>query len=172
MLQLSGAALIILSCALLGFYQANQLSNRPRQLRQWIKALQRLETEIDYGFTPLPQALVNICGKEQSPVTLLLVEVAEQLGKRSGVTTAEAWQQAIARHWTASSLKIAEREVLEQLGATLGLSDRSDQIKHIRLALSHLRSEEETAREEQMKYSKMWRSLGILGGTLIVILIY
>ena len=44
--------------------------------------------------------------------------------------------------WTRTSMKQAEQEVVLQLGAVLGLTDRSDQIKHLRLAISQLQTEE------------------------------
>jgi stage III sporulation protein AB len=69
-------------------------------------------------------------------------------------------------------MKLPEQEVMLQLGHVLGLSDRSDQVKHLRLAVSQLQAEEVDAREEQRKYEKMWKSLGVLIGGLIVILMY
>ncbi|HBI05200.1 MAG TPA: stage III sporulation protein AB, partial [Paenibacillaceae bacterium] len=62
--------------------------------------------------------------------------------------------------------------VLLQLGQVLGQSNREDQQKHIRLALMNLKSEEDVARAQQQKYEKMCRSLGLLGGLLVVILLY
>ena len=69
-------------------------------------------------------------------------------------------------------MKKDEQEVLRQLSCTLGTSDRLDQIKHIALAAEQLKHEEGTAREEQSKYAKMSKSLGLLVGALVVILIF
>lgn len=43
-------------------------------------------------------------------------------------------------------------------------------MKHLRLALLQLKSEEDAAREDQAKYEKMSKSLGLLSAALIVIL--
>ena len=69
-------------------------------------------------------------------------------------------------------MKQAEQEVVLQLGSVLGVTDRSDQIKHLRLAISQLQAEETESREDQRRYEKMWKSLGVLIGALIVILMY
>ena len=69
-------------------------------------------------------------------------------------------------------MRSAEREVLEQLSSVLGTSDRQDQIKHIALAALQLKHEEAAARDDQVKYEKMSKSLGLLIGALIVILIF
>ena len=57
-------------------------------------------------------------------------------------------------------------------GKTLGIFDREDQLAHLARTQTHLEVEEGRAREEQERYEKMCKSLGILGGALIVILIY
>jgi stage III sporulation protein AB len=69
-------------------------------------------------------------------------------------------------------MKTSEKEAFLQLGLTLGITDRDDQIKHLRLTASQLQTEELTAWEEQKRYEKMWKSLGLLSATLVVILMY
>ena len=59
-----------------------------------------------------------------------------------------------------------------ELSGVLGTSDRQDQIKHIALAVGQLKHEEAAARDDQVKYEKMSKSLGLLIGALIVILIF
>ena len=68
-------------------------------------------------------------------------------------------------------MKAAEQSALIRLGATLGISDREDQIKHLRLAMQQLKAEEDAARDDQARYEKMWKSLGVLIAALVVILI-
>ncbi|MNW14896.1 stage III sporulation protein SpoAB [compost metagenome] len=69
-------------------------------------------------------------------------------------------------------MKRTEREAFGQLGPILGISDRADQAKHLRLAVHVLQAEETAAAEEYRRYGAMWRSLGLLAGVLIVILMY
>ena len=63
-----------------------------------------------------------------------------------------------------------EYEILQQFGETLGQHDRESQQKHIRLCITHLEREEE-AKALQLQYEKMIKSLGVLAGLLIVILL-
>lgn len=74
--------------------------------------------------------------------------------------------------WPLMSLKEPEREILIDFGKTLGVSNREDQLTHLARVRTNLEVEENQARDEQLRYEKMCRSLGILGGALIVILIY
>lgn len=172
MIKLIGALCIIFAGTMLGFYQALRLTERPRQIRQSIQAFLRLETEIQYGFAPLPDALRSVAATLTGPLSQLLLQAAEGLSDGEGGSARESWQRAVERCWANTAMKRPEREVFLRLGATLGISGREDQTKHLRLAVSQLQAEEASASEEQRRYAKMWRSLGLLAGTLIVILMY
>jgi stage III sporulation protein AB len=71
-----------------------------------------------------------------------------------------------------TACKKNEKDIMLLLGASLGVSDREDQLRYLRLAIAQLQAEEENAIEEQKRYEKMWRSLGVLAGALIVIVMY
>lgn len=172
MVKLIGACMIIIAGTLIGFYQALQLARRPRQIRQLIQALQRLETEISYGFTPLPHALLTISRQISQPLAQLFHSVGAQLAHSSEKSTEESWRYAIESFWQRTAMMKPEQDIFMQLGLTLGITDREDQIKHLRLTASQLQTEELTAWEEQKRYEKMWKSLGLLGATLVVILVY
>ncbi|PYI55063.1 stage III sporulation protein SpoIIIAB [Paenibacillus flagellatus] len=172
MLKLIGAVLILTAGTLIGFSKAAAFARRPRQIRQLVHALQRLETEMTYGFTPLPEALLRIAERLEPPLAVLLRTAAEPLRTSAGATVAESWREAIDACWKHTALQSNEREIWSQLGFTLGISDRDDQAKHLKLAVHMLQAEEQIAWDEQRRYEKMWRSLGVLAGAFVVILMY
>ncbi|GGF87011.1 stage III sporulation protein SpoIIIAB [Paenibacillus abyssi] len=170
MIKIIGAVLVLFAGTMIGFQQAAKFAARPRQLRQLAHALQRLETEIGYGYTPLPEALARAVFTIPEPVAGVFRNTASQLCDTKGLTFQECWEIAINEQWSMTAMKDNEKVVLLRLGSALGISDRDDQIKHIRLALLQLKSEEDAAREDQGRYEKMSKSLGILAAALIVIL--
>lgn len=172
MLKLAGAICIVFAGTMLGFFQALSLAQRPRQIRHLIQALQRLETEITYGFTPLPDALRSIAATLTGPLSAMLGQAADGLADGRGGTASESWQRAVEGCWNRTAMKSSERDIVRQLGFSLGQSGREDQTKHLRLAISQLQAEEASASDEQKRYGSMWRSLGLLAGVLIVILMY
>ncbi|MNH89671.1 stage III sporulation protein SpoAB [compost metagenome] len=172
MLKLFGAVLIVLAGTLAGFKRAAQYADRPRHIRGLIAALQRLETEIQYGYTPLPEALRRIGMQSKEPLKAFFTTAAEEMSPPLDRSAEDAISKAMEEHWKAASLKGTEKEILRQLSCTLGTSDRSNQSTHIALALQQLKQEETVAREDQGKYEKMSKSLGLLLGALIVILIF
>ncbi|MFC5701063.1 stage III sporulation protein SpoIIIAB [Cohnella faecalis] len=170
MIKLIGAALVLFAGTMIGYLQAARFAARPRQIRQLTHALQRLETEIGYGQTPLPEALKRMAHLLGPPLTGIFDRIADELAGGAGNTVRESWEAAINAGWSSTAMKSAERDALLRLGATLGASGREDQLKHVRLAMLQLQTEETTAREEQQRYEKLSRSLGMLGAALVVIL--
>mgnify|MGYP001497544330 CR=1 FL=1 len=172
MLKLFGAVLVLFSGTMIGLFQANRFSERPRQIRDLLRALQRLETEIGYGLTPLPDALKKMAQPVQPPTKSIWEELAHRMTEDSGLSAAQIWVQVVEQYWRRTSMKAAEKEVILQLGQNIGISDREDQLKHIQLAKEQLRAEEDEAMQERDRYSKMWKTLGGLAGAFVVILIF
>jgi stage III sporulation protein AB len=172
MLKFVGGVLIIGAATLFGFLKAAHYVRRPKQIRELISALGRMETEIAYALTPLPEAFSSLSKQVAEPLSTLFRLTSERLLASNGASTREIWHMSVKDVWTRTSMKQSEQDVVLQLGSVLGLTDRSDQIKHLRLAISQLQTEETESREEQRRYEKMWKSLGVLIGALIVILMY
>ncbi|MBN6186025.1 stage III sporulation protein AB [Aneurinibacillus sp. BA2021] len=172
MFKLLGASLIILAGTLIGMQLGGYLAHRPLQIRQLRTGLALLETEITYGARPLPEALSSIARRLAGPGASLFARAAELFVEETEWTADECWRRAVQQVWPGTALKGPEKDIVLQLGRVLGQSDREDQRKHIRLACTNLEHEESSARENQQRYEKMCRSLGVLSGILLVILLY
>jgi stage III sporulation protein AB len=172
MMKLLGACIILFSTTLIGIRWAERYVRRPREIRLLRSSLLRLESEIHYGATPLPTALASVAAQTQGTVGRIFHEIAIRLEKEGHRPLYDCWQEGIHAAWSMTSMKSTEQSVLLQFGRTLGSTDREDQVKHIRMALSHLAAEEENAVIEQQKNEKLCRSLGMLAGALAVILMY
>lgn len=171
MFNLLGAIIVFAAGTMFGFHMSSQYANRPRHIRQLYQLLQHLETEIAYGVTPLAEALDTISNRIAQPLSALCARAAKELNKDT-VTTEQAWKAAVEAEWANTAMRNTEKDIVLHLGSTLGMSDRQDQIKHLQLTMSQLKHEEEIAHEEQRRYAKMWRSLGMLGSALVVIIMY
>lgn len=172
MLKLAGAVIVFCTTTWFGFHIASYFSKRPRQIRYLQSGIQLLETEIVYGATPLDAALKTIAGRIPAPVGQIFLEASRNIAGNDGKSTNECWQLAVEKVWPKTALRVSEKDIVSQLGQALGRSDRHDQQKHLRLAINHLNSEGQEAKEEQARYEKMCKSLGVLGGMLITLLMY
>ncbi|WP_416827182.1 stage III sporulation protein SpoIIIAB [Ectobacillus polymachus] len=169
MIKIIGAILIVAATTWIGFQMAKQVRERPRQIRLIKTALQSLEAEIMYGHTPLHEASLRLSKQMPPPLSRLFESFHSRL--QADKTVRVAWNESLENVWARMALKQVEYEILQQFGETLGQHDRESQQKHIRLCISHLEREEIEAKDVQLRYEKMMKSLGVLTGLLIVILL-
>lgn len=167
-----GGLLVIAATGMAGWGVARVYAHRPRQLRQFIAALQLLETEITYAATPLPDALGRVAEQLEPPVSLFFRQVALELKSHRGYTAREAWQRSLDLYYPRSALGRGDAGVLRGLGNSIGISDREDQGKHLRLAAEQLKAALVAAEDSATKNVKMWNYLGLLGGLIVVLTLY
>lgn len=170
MLKTVGAALVMVSCAGLGFRIARDFRERPRQLIALMHAVRLLQSEIEYSVTPLPAALRRVAARSVSPIRVLFETAAEQLSV-DGSTAMEAFAVGIDRCRLATALRTVDLEVIAEFSNTLGRWDRVHQSQEIEVALSRLGALEQEAQEARRKNERLWQYLGILTGVLLVILL-
>lgn len=170
MLKLLGVALVVGAPSWVGLRMATDLRRRPRELQQLQTALNVLRTEIDWGATPLPQALARASGCCDGPVGRLFAAAARDLAAGSGRPAGEVWGAVVARAYPDLALTPADREILSALGTCLGTSHREDQLRHLGLCLERLSLAEREARERAETNARLWQHLGVLGGLLLALL--
>jgi len=170
MIKIVGAIIILASTSWGGMEFSKVLSERPKQLRQLKSALQSLEAEIMYAHTPLHEAARRLADQLSYPLSRFFADFSTRLMQEE-TTVRDAWTNCLEGIWKTTAMKQPELEIMKQFGETLGRHDRISQQKQILLTLSHLEREEIEARNNQAKYEKMVKSLGVLSGLLIVILL-
>jgi len=165
-----GALLFIGTTTWIGFEWSNKLNNRPKHIRQLKNALQILEAEILYSQLPLQEAFTTIAKQIPQPTKSFFHTLGLSMGKQNP-DLYSLWEEQVDHLMHLSCLSRNEQEILKQFGRTLGQHDFDQQQKHIQLTVSHLDRELEDARDNQTRYSKMAKSLGILCGIFIVLLL-
>ena len=172
MLKILGAILIILATSRVGFDSARQLRKRPQQIQELRSGLALLKTEINYGTRPLAEACARIAEATSSDLNPIFLEASENLKSLDGKSTYECLRLAIDSKWQKTVMGEEEKRIILKLCQVLGGSNRHDQLHHLDMAQENLQTEENKAREEQKTYEKMYKTLGVLSGALLVILMY
>lgn len=166
-----GALLFISMTTWIGFDLSKKLAERPKQIRQFIQSLQMLEAEMDYSQLPLQHTFHTISKKTAYPINLFYERLSTKL---LDVVTdfVLIWDEALLALMEIAALKKNEQEIMKQFGRNLGQHTFHQQQKHITLAIHHLERELEEAIEQRKKYEKMMKSLGVLIGLFIVLLLF
>ena len=83
--------------------------------------------------------------------------------------TTESWHRAVNE--TNLNITNEDKNVLYQLGKMLGKTDKDGQISQIDMALTFLDKQIEIAEEEKQKNAKLYKSLGVIAGMGIIIIL-
>lgn len=169
MIRLIGALLTAAGGAFWGFAAARRLRRRARVLRQLAGAMEQMEREISFRLTPMPELMEELAAAYPPPVGTLFANCRrglEDLGERS---LAEIWRTALAD--TDLDLEGRGAAVLDELGEVLGRFEESSLRAALARAGAQLTREAELAREEAENRGRMYQTLGLASGGLVVILL-
>lgn len=171
LLKIIGSILIISASGFIGFLYSKDCSARPQQLREIQNMLQMLENEISFLSTPLSEAFERIYKSSNNSISAIFKSAHEYLIDNLNYNASEAWALAVRDNIKKTSLKEEDEEILVSFGKILGSSDVEGQIGNIRLTVNQLKMQEHKAEEIRKKNENMYRTLGVLGGIAIVILL-
>lgn len=169
--SVAGALLVLAGCAALGNQAAQWYGRRPRDLAHCQACLQVLLTEIDYGLTPLDEALQRAAAAAPGPVAAAFRRGGEELGRTPGCPPRAAWHKAWHEAAPELALTAADLEILLALAPSLGTSDRHHQRRHILLCSQRLAAAEAEARAAAQRYLRLYRYLGVIAGGLLAVLL-
>lgn len=170
MFKIIGAFCIITSSSWMGWSWSRDLEKRTVQIRQCIHAIQMLESEMRYSQLTLQDAFDRLANRLPQPIYILFENLADHLNESKG-TLYSIWEEEVIAFIHGSAMRQDEKEILLQFGQTLGQHDMVQQEKHIQLALHHFERVLHTAIDQEQKYSKMGKSLGVLAGIFFVLIL-
>lgn len=171
LLKILGSVMIIGASAFVGYIFANDCSRRPQELRDIQTMLKMFENEINFLSNVLSEAFYKIYKSSTSKTAFFFKSTIEHLRKDENISAAEAWEKSVFQHIDSTALNHEDKEILISFGRMLGSSDCQGQINNIEMALHQLRLQEQKAEEYREKYETMYRSLGVLAGIALVIVL-
>jgi stage III sporulation protein AB len=170
-IKIIGSVLLLCATSLIGFSLAADCSKRPKVLRELQILLQMFENEISYLSNLLVQSFERIYTGSKTEAALIFKEAAENLAS-PGITADAAWEKAVESIYSKLGLNKEDKAILVTFGKMLGNSDLEGQINNIRLVSSQLKLQELKAEEMRQKNEKMYKSLGVLCGLALVIVLF
>jgi len=157
---------IFLSSSMIGILLSKKYSNRVKELQEFQNALNIFKTKIRYTAEPIPEIFTEISSNMNSNIGSIF-KVASNNMKL--VTAGEAWSLAL----NAEVLNIddEDKNILKNLSKLLGKTDIEGQISQIELTSTFLDEQISKAEREKNKSEKMYRTLGVILGVAIVIIL-
>lgn len=167
MIRLLGASLVAGACTWLGFYQAFRLKQRVKTLEDLESGFALLYQRLELGL-PLPRLLGELAEKCAGPARELFAACARELARTDREEFSCLWRRAVEE---CRGLGDGEKNCLFPLGETLGqcaLADQKQTVAIVREQLSRLCLR---AEEESLRQGRVYRVLGLSGGSFLVILL-
>lgn len=164
--------LVLFGCsAALGFLSADKLSQRCRALRAVQGMLSALSMRLKYYQEPLYQAAAHTAAHLENDASAWLAALAQRL--EHGATAGEALQRTFDQAKPPLALNQAlgaeEKAALAALFERIG-SHREDQEAAFLLCAERLEQLLCAAEETRQRRGKLYRTVGVLGGAVWVIL--
>ena len=91
--------------------------------------------------------------------------------KKTGKSVCEIWNDGIRQHLFDSGLKNGDILVLKGLGECMGSFDKAEQIGHIEYLLLYLETEAASSEKTVKESEKLYKTLGILAGVFMIIVL-
>lgn len=163
---------IFITSSLIGFLYGGKYSKRVISLGQLQQGIRLLQTEIIVFANPLPQALENISMKTSEDIKNVFMMVKEKMLSNQSGDLYFSFLEATEYLKTTCLLKQKDIDVFLSLGKVIGKTNRVDQEQQFIYALRQFEELLAEAKDEKIKNEKMYRSLGVLMGLgMIIILI-
>lgn len=169
MIRLIGALLLAGGASLLGVLAAGRLDRRVRALQALLGALELLERELSFRLTPMPALLSTLAKRSPAPINAFFARCLAGLSALGERTLADLWEEALEK--VPMDLEEEERQILRELGSVLGRYDGESQQESLGLARVRLGQCLVKAGEERSRMGRVYRVLGLAGGSLLVIVL-
>lgn len=172
LLKIISSVIIIVCCTLLGMHMSYRYNRRIYNIRTLQSILTHLEAEIIHYSTFLSQAIQNSVMSLEGEWKPFFIEISRALEGKNEYSMSDAWRESIKSLQNNSYIGKAEYDIMCRFGMQLGSTDKISQEKYFELALEQLKTEEDNAQRLRLKYSRMYRSLGVLLGLGIAIILF
>lgn len=157
---------IFLSCSFIGILISRKYVNRVNELKEFKNALNIFKTKIRYTYEPIPEIFMQISKSVNSNISNVFSQAAN---KMDILAAGEAWNMALKMEEL--SINEEDKNALNNLSKLLGKTDLEGQLNQIEMTSDFLDEQIKKAEKEKNKNEKMYRTLGmILGMTIVVIL--
>jgi len=158
--------LIIATSSSLGIMLSQKYINRVDELKTFKSALNMLKTKIRYTYAPLIDIFTDISKSLRGNISILFQNACQQI-EEQGAT--DGFCTAI--EMTYLNVSKEDKQVMKNLSKLLGKTDAEGQINEIELTESFLEIQIEKAELEREKNAKLYKTLGVISGIGLVIIL-
>ncbi len=159
-------AMIIVTSSIIGILLSRKYANREKEIKEMKNALNIFATKIKFTYEPIPNVFMEIANKIEGNIGTIFDRAVSRMKEQPA---GEAWVQALQE--SKNNLNKEDISVIQNLGRLLGQTDLEGQLSEIEVVNDFLTAQLENASEERRKNEKMYRTLGLVAGLTIAIVL-
>lgn len=171
LIKISFSIVVLISSSLLGILYGGIFSKRERNLRDLEYNIRLLESEIIASNSPLPIALENTYKKGKGDIKDIFLNIERDLlnNEREDMFKSFLSQENLLKK--KYMLKKEDISIFLFLGKILGKTNKEDQEKNLKFIIKQIENIKDEANIEKNNNVKLYRTLGVLMGLGIIIII-
>ncbi|MBR6033937.1 MAG: stage III sporulation protein AB [Clostridia bacterium] len=159
---------LILACTTgIGFLVSQKYTKRESELKDFKSAFNLIKTKIRYTYEPLQEIFDDIAKNYNSSIAYVFKQASNNMQTQNAT---DGWNKAVNE--AVISITKEDKRVVCSFGKLLGQTDSQGQINEIDLSLSLLDEQIEKAKIDKQKNVKLYKSLGVITGIAIVIVLF
>ena len=163
-----GLLLIFISTSGIGVLISKKYSSRVKELTELKNSLNIFKTKIKFTYEPIPDIFSQISGMTNENISKIFIEANEKMKDK---TAGQAWIEAIDDIKSKLNLNEEDINVIKGLSKLLGKTDIDGQISEIELTSSFIDVQIEKAERDRIRNEKLYKTLGMITGLTIVIIL-
>ncbi len=157
---------IFITSTVIGLLISKKYEQRVNELKEIKNALNMFKTKVKFTYDPIPDVFNEIAKCCNSKIGKVF-EIASYNMK--SFPAGDSWNRAIDKNIL--DINEEDKNILKELSKLLGQTDIEGQISQIELTSSFLDEQIRKAERERDKNEKMYRTLGMIIGLAIVIVL-
>jgi len=172
MVKWMGYLLILAACFGLSEQAIGKIRDRRLALKHLLAWLSYFRGKILFENAAMEEALRESAKQAGAELSTFFCAVASELEERNGRTIREIWEEQSEQRKNSFSLGREEVAELKRFGTQLGEMDVKVQERAISRYEEELSAALKRVEEELSRKERLYRSLGVLAGCFIIILIW
>lgn len=171
MLKLLGSVLILIASIGLAYSIQIELKEHQKRLFELRSLLTKIFWEMNYSMRPVEMVLLYQIETQDEALAGILREIGECLMKKEAKCGEDIWQEVFRKHRRELGLKTEEGELIEQAGrAFFGKSVEENQ-KILSLYQERLDFLIDVERKERKEKQKVYQTVCVMSGLVLIILL-
>lgn len=168
-IQIIICPIIVFIGAYTGFYISKKFQSRVRQLELCSLLLQRIRVYLDYEKTPTKELILKLAASDSLKELVFIKQCSQEL--EYDMNFPKVWKKCLEDNQRTLALTKEDYQPLIQLSEVIGAYDAQAQSDEIAVIENLIKQMLEHANEESRTTGKLYRSLGVLGGIAIAVLV-